>query len=334
LCNEPRGAAGERDVRAVRALVTGAAGFIGSTLVADLLAQGIEVVGVDCYTPYYAVEAKRANVSALTCEPGFRLLETDLRTTDLGALLDGIDIVYHLAAQPGVRRSWSEGFAQYVEHNVLATQRLLEAATGSDVRRFVYASSSSVYGNAPAYPTTEDARLLPYSPYGVTKLAGEQLCVAYAHNFGLPTVALRYFTVYGPRQRPDMATYRLVEAAISGGQFRLFGSGAQIRDFTFVGDVVDATARAGLVADVDPGTVLNIAGGSSIAMHDLVRLVEEISGHHLDLVITDEQPGDVMRTGGDVSRARQVLDWSPAVSLEDGIAAQVEWQRHRRLVAA
>ena len=199
-----------------RAVVTGVAGFIGSTLAEALLARGDEVVGVDCYTPYYARSAKEGNVAVALADPRFRLEEMDLRSHDLRRLCDGADVIYHQAAQPGVRLSWSSGFADYTTHNVLATQRLLEAAVQTGVRRFVYGSSSSVYGQAASYPTGEDDLPAPHSPYGVTKLAAEHLCNLYAANWGLPTVSLRYFTVYGPRQRPDMAIYRLVAAGLAG----------------------------------------------------------------------------------------------------------------------
>jgi len=319
----------------MRALVTGAAGFIGSTLVAELLEDGHNVRGLDCFTSYYDRAAKEANLARVSLSANFEFNEMDLRTADLDAALDGVDVVFHLAAQPGVRKSWADGFAEYVEHNVAATQRLLEAArVHGELDRFVYASSSSVYGNATVYPSREDALLQPFSPYGVTKLAAENLCTAYAHNFGVPAVSLRYFTVYGPRQRPDMATHRLIEAALGGAPFRLFGDGRHVRDFTFVGDVVDATIRAGLNADVEPGTVCNIAGGSSTSMADLVGIVEDVSGCHLDLVILDEQPGDVVRTGGDITRANNVLGWEPKTDLRAGITAQVAWHRARRLIAA
>jgi len=305
--------------------VTGVGGFVGSHLADALLARGDDVVGVDCFTPYYDPAAKRANVPA-----GVRLVEADLRDADLGPLVAGAGVVFHQAAQPGVRLSWSSGFADYDSHNVLATQRLLEACLAADVRpRVVYASSSSVYGQAPRYPTSEDDLPRPHSPYGVTKLAAEHLCNLYAANWGLPTVSLRYFTVYGPRQRPDMAMHRLCEAALGGTAFPLYGDGSARRDFTFVADVVAANLAAA-EADVAPGTVVNVAGGGDTSMADLIALVGDVAGAPVEVERRPRQPGDVDRTGGAIDRARALLGWSPQVSLEDGVAAQVAWHRDRR----
>src|SRR3954447_5448772 len=218
----------------MRALVTGAAGFIGSSLVDALLVRGDSVRGIDCFTPYYGRADKEANLAGALQHHEFELVEADLRTCAIEPLLEGVDVVFHQAAQAGVRLSWADGFADYDGHNILATQRLLEAVKAAGVQRLVYASSSSVYGNAPAYPTNEDDLPRPHSPYGVTKLAAEHLCNLYAANWGVPTVSLRYFTVYGPRQRPDMAMHRLVESALNHTPFPLYGDGSQVRDFTFV----------------------------------------------------------------------------------------------------
>src|SRR5437879_4946163 len=223
----------------MRALVTGAAGFVGSHLAEALLARGDTVVGVDCFTPYYDRSDKEQNIAAAVACAGFELVEADLRAADIEALLDGVDAVFHQAAQAGVRLSWSDGFADYVGHNVLATQRLLEAVQRArPAARVVYASSSSVYGNQPRYPTREDDLPKPFSPYGVTKLAAEHLCLLYADNWGVSTMSLRYFTVFGPRQRPDMSIHRLCEAAIHGVAFPCYGDGSQVREFTFVDDIV------------------------------------------------------------------------------------------------
>ena len=246
----------------MRALVTGAAGFVGSTLSERLVDDGWDVVGVDSLDPYYDVALKRANVAALTDRREFELIEDDLLDLDLPQVMADVDVVFHQAAQPGVRLSWASRFDTYVRANVLATQRLLEAARLTEPSAVVYASSSSVYGRITAERTTEDDPLVPFSPYGVTKLAGEHLCTAYGQNFGVPTVALRYFTVYGPRQRPDMALHRLVRAAADGSAVPLFGDGEQVRDFTFVDDVVEANLRAAR-ARCEPGTSINVAGGSS-----------------------------------------------------------------------
>jgi len=324
----------------VRALVTGAAGFVGSELVEVLLAGGHTVRGVDCFTPYYDPAAKRSNLAPLGDNANFELIEADLRVTAIEPLLSGVDVIFHQSAQPGVRLSWSEGFAQYVEHNIVVTQRLLEAACRQPVERVVFASSSSVYGNAAAYPCTETDLPRPFSPYGVTKLAAEHLCGLYGANWGVSTVALRYFTVYGPRQRPDMATHRLIEAAMGPEQpggpaqvFPLFGGGDQVRDFTYVGDVVAANlAAAG--ADVAPGTVINVAGGSSCTLAHLVDLVGGLVGRDVPLDRRPPQPGDVRRTGGSIDRAGELLAWEPRVDLATGVARQVAWHAARRTAAA
>jgi UDP-glucuronate 4-epimerase len=313
----------------VRAVVTGAAGFIGSTLVDTLVADGHDVVGIDCFTPYYDAGAKRANVAGASAMDRFRLVEADLGADDLGPLVEGADVVFHQAAQPGVRLSWAEGFADYDRHNVLATQRLLEAAKAARVGRVVYASSSSVYGNAPRYPTTEDDLPRPHSPYGVTKLAAEHLCGLYAANWGVPTVSLRYFTVYGPRQRPDMAMHRMCESVLTDEPFPLFGTGEQVRDFTFVRDVVGANLAAA-TADVAPGTVCNVAGGGSISMLELFTLLGDIAGTELRLDRQPSSAGDVERTGGTIDRAERLLGWSPEVDVREGLAAQLDWHRARR----
>jgi UDP-glucuronate 4-epimerase len=314
-----------------RALVTGAAGFVGSHLVEHLIGAGWEVVGVDCVTPYYDVGQKRDNLAALSTLPGYRHLEVDLRSASLGPLLEGVDVVFHQAGQPGVRASWDD-FTSYVTHNVLVTQRLLEAARGGRLSRFVYASSSSVYGDQPDPLTTEDLLPRPQSPYGVTKLAAEHLCGVYARNFGVPTVSLRYFTVYGPRQRPDMAMHRLIAAALSGSEFPLYGSGAQVRDFTYVEDVVAANIRAAS-ATVPPGAVLNVAGGGAVSLADVIQLVELLTGNRVQLRRQPSQRGDVGRTGGNTDAARDLLDWSPQVALHVGLREQVRWHASRTVPA-
>ena len=310
-------------------LVTGAAGFIGSHLAEALLDDGHEVVGVDAFTPYYDRAEKEGNLCRLLADDRFRFVEADLRDTDLDSLFDGIDVVYHQAAQPGVRLSWSDGFATYDSCNVLATQRVLEAARRAGVGRVVYASSSSVYGNADSYPVAETDLPRPHSPYGVTKLAAEHLCGLYAANHGVSTVSLRYFTVYGPRQRPDMAFHRLIEGALDQTPFPLYGDGSHVRDFTYVGDIVRANVLAGR-ADAAPGTVVNVCAGGSTVLRDVIDAVGAAVGSPVPVEQHGEQPGDVQRTGGSNDAARRLLGWEPQTVLADGIAAQVAWHRSRR----
>jgi nucleoside-diphosphate-sugar epimerase len=314
-----------------RAVVTGAAGFVGSHLVDTLLARGDTVVGIDCFTPYYDPAAKRQNLERALEHDAFTLVEQDLREAELVGILDGADTVFHQAAQPGVRLSWSDGFGEYAGHNVLATQRLLEAARDSEVRRVVYASSSSVYGNQDRYPTVETDLPRPYSPYGVTKLAAEHLCGLYAENWDLHTVALRYFTVFGPRQRPDMSIHRLCEAALTGASFPRFGDGEQVREFTYVADIVAANLCAA-DADVAPGTAVNIAGGGEITLNGLIGMVGELAGGAVTIEDHPAQAGDARRNGGSTDRARELLGWAPQVGLRDGIASQLAWHADRRLL--
>jgi UDP-glucuronate 4-epimerase len=309
------------------ALVTGCAGFIGATLAARLIDDGFEVVGVDSVTDYYAPSIKRERLSKLLVNKSFSFVERDLVELDLRGIVADVGYVFHLAGQPGVRASWSHGFGEYVERNIVATQQLLEASCSAQIEKFVFASSSSVYGNAAAYPCSEDAVPRPFSPYGVTKLAGERLCVAYADNFNVPTVSLRYFTVYGPGQRPDMAFKRMIDAALGGTPFPLYGDGSASRDFTFVEDVVEATIRAGL-AEVPPGTVMNISGRETYSVAEILAEIEDIIGGPVPVVRHGSESGDVMRTGGDSQLAHELLAWEPQVSIREGLGRQIEAQRH------
>lgn len=312
----------------MRVVITGAAGFIGSHLAEAALLDGDDVVGIDCLTDNYPSDLKRANLETLRGAGRFEFAEADLQTADVDALLDGADVVYHLAGQPSVRLSWSTGFPDYLGRNVLATQRLLEAAARTRPARVVYASSSSIYGNAARYPTVETDVPQPHNPYGVTKLAAEHLCGLYAANRGVPTVSLRYFTVYGPRQRPDMGVHRFLSAALAREPLPVFGDGEQIRDFTFVADIVAATLAAGR-ADVAPGSVANVAGGSSITVNALVAMLGEIVGRELEVRRLPEQAGDVRATGGSIDRARALFGWEPDVELLDGLKAQYAWLLER-----
>jgi len=306
------------------ALVTGAAGFIGSTLTDRLLADGVRVTGVDMFTDYYDPALKRRNLEGALRHPSFRLLELDLGAADLTALPE-VDVVFHQAAQPGVRASWGREFTAYTHHNVLATQRLLERYRSSTLERFVYASSSSVYGDAESYPTPETALPRPFSPYGVTKLAGEHLVLLYGRNFGLPVAALRYFTVYGPRQRPDMAFHRFCRAMLQGEPIPVYGDGKQSRDFTFIADAVEANVRAWRRAA--PQGVYNIGGGSQVEVLEAIALLEERLGVKANLRFEPRPPGDPLRTRADAARLAAYLDYTTTVSIGDGLAAEAEWAR-------
>jgi len=298
-----------------------------------LAADGHVVVAVDCLTPYYDVAQKEQAVDVLRRLPGVEVVEADLWTCDLGALIDGTDVVFHQAGQPGVRDSWRAGFEPYVRQNVLVTQRLLGAVVESPVDRFVFASSSSVYGDAPEYPTSEEDVPAPQSPYGVTKLAAEHLCGVYARNWAVPTVSLRYFTVYGPRQRPDMAMHRMIEAGLAGDLFPLFGDGEQIRDFTYVDDAVEANVLAAS-AEVPAGSVINVAGSESSSLLEVIQIVEDLIGRPIVLDRRPGQPGDVQRTGGSDRRAAALLGWSPKIRLVEGLRRQVAWHLARRRTRA
>lgn len=309
------------------ALVTGAAGFIGSHLVERLVADGWQVRSVDSFSPYYDVGQKEENAARLKDSPAVDFLDVDLLDVDLEELLTGVDVIFHQAGQPGVRASWDE-FGSYVAANIDASRRLLEAARKQPVHRFVLASSSSIYGDAETYPTDELALPRPMSPYGVTKLAAEHLCGVYARNWGVPTVALRYFTVYGPRQRPDMAMHKLIEAACAGRPFPLYGDGEQVRDFTYVTDIVAANLAV-VDTDVASGSVYNVAGGGAHSMNQVIQLVEAIVGEAISLDRGPAQAGDVARTGGSVRALQSATGWAPVVTLEEGLARQVEWHRER-----
>jgi UDP-glucuronate 4-epimerase len=309
-----------------RVLVTGAAGFIGSHLCAALLDAGCDVRGVDAFTSTYDPRRKHENVAGLLAHPAFELVRQDLLGADLPGLLDGTDAVAHLAGEPGVPGSWGTAFERYLHRNVLTTQRLLEATRTAGVERFVYASSSSVYGTATgALRAGGEPR--PASPYGVSKLAAEALVGAYAGAYDLHTVSLRYFSVYGPRQRPDMAAYRFIDALLHARPPTVFGDGSQVRDLTYVGDVVDATVRA-LFADLPLAAVLDVAGCAPVQVRTLVGLLRVLVGTDSTATrLGEPRLGDVDRTHGSIAATRQHLGWAPATDLRTGLAAQVAWQR-------
>jgi UDP-glucose 4-epimerase len=315
----------------VKALVTGAAGFIGSHLTTALLDRGYEVTGLDSFTDYYPRVFKEANLSVNRDRRGFRFVFGSLQHADLPLLLADKTHVFHLAAQAGVRKSWGKDFRTYTDNNIEATQRLLEACVGSQLHRVVYASSSSLYGDNASIPMREDALPQPVSPYGVTKLAAEQLCHLYFVNHGVPTTSVRYFTVYGPRQRPDMAFNRFIRAAIAGAPITLYGDGEQTRDFTYVEDAVAATIAAGERGV--PGRAYNIGGGSRVTVNEVLEIIGRVVGRPLDIRREPAQKGDMRDTFADTSLARSDLGFSPRVSLEEGIEAEYRWLSNTPVIA-
>jgi len=308
----------------MRALITGVAGFIGSTLAERLVADGVDVVGVDCFTDYYPRPMKERNLSGLLSSRGFRFVESRIQDANLQALLADRTHVFHLAAQAGVRKSWGRDFAIYTENNIEATQVLLEAVMKMpSLERLVYASSSSVYGDNTPMPFREDAMTQPVSPYGVSKLAAEQLCYLYYVNFKVPTVSLRYFTVYGPRQRPDMGFHKFLRATILGEPIAVYGDGEQTRDFTFVQDIVSANIAASIRGV--PGRVYNIGGGSRVSVNEVLDLIGRISKRRPVVRVDSVQKGDMRHTYADTSLARADLAFAPTVGLEEGLTAEYQW---------
>ena len=313
----------------MRSLVTGVAGFIGSHLAERLLGEGQEVVGIDCFTPYYARSIKEANLRGLLTMPRFTFVEANLLTMDLASILRGINCIFHQAAQAGVRSSWGKEFETYTALNLLATQRLLEACANQTIDRFIYASSSSVYGDAAALPLREDTLPQPVSPYGVTKLAAEHLCHTYAHNHGIPVTSLRYFTVYGPRQRPDMAFHRFMRSLIRDEGIEIYGDGSQTRDFTFVADAVEANLLAMRSPRMD--TVFNVGGGSRVMLNEVLTAIEEVAGKRARVIRRGGERGDMKHTLADTALAKVGLGYSPQVPLKQGLKAQWDWvQAHYR----
>ncbi|KIX12889.1 NAD-dependent epimerase/dehydratase family protein [Dethiosulfatarculus sandiegensis] len=308
----------------MKVLVTGVAGFIGSQVSEKLLDLGHRVCGVDCFTDYYPRELKDGNLRTSLEHEAFEFLEQDIVTSDLDRLLDQVDVVIHLAAQAGVRKSWGSNFQVYTHNNVMSTQALLEKGMETGLKRLVYASSSSVYGDSKELPSHESNACWPVSPYGVTKLAGEHLAGLYHRNFGLDTVSLRYFTVYGPRQRPDMAFHRFIRAMIEGAEIRLFGDGEQSRDFTFVSDVVDATVAAALAPEAK-GRVFNIGGGARVSVNRVIELLEGIIGKKAKVNRLPVAKGDVRNTSADTSSAREILGYTPAFDLQKGLELEYAW---------
>ncbi|MEM1366460.1 MAG: NAD-dependent epimerase/dehydratase family protein [Cyanobacteria bacterium P01_H01_bin.15] len=306
-------------------IVTGVAGFIGSSLAEFLLQRGERVIGIDQINDYYDPKFKRQNLLALKAYANFELIEGNIQDQDWQSLLSGVEVVYHQAAQAGVRASWGKGFRDYTERNINATQIILEAAKEtSTLKRFVYASTSSVYGNAETMPTPETVCPEPVSPYGITKLATERLCWLYHHHDGVPVTALRYFTVYGPRQRPDMAFHKFFKAAIMGDGISIYGDGKQTRDFTFISDVVAANIAASSVPEAI-GEAFNIGGGSRAILLDVLDQIDAVIGEPLKREYIGRAKGDARHTSADISKARSLLGFQPQVSLAEGLKAEWEW---------
>lgn len=306
-------------------IVTGVGGFIGSNLAEALLNRGERVIGIDHFNDYYDPKLKRQNASHLINRDHFQLIEQDIQTIDWVSLLQGVDVIYHQAAQAGVRASWGEGFRSYTERNINATQIMLEAAKDAkDLKRFVYASTSSVYGNAETLPTSETICPQPVSPYGITKLAAERLCWLYLQNFDVPVTALRYFTVYGPRQRPDMAFHKFYKAVLIDEAIPIYGDGQQTRDFTYISDAVEANLLAATVPEAI-GEVFNIGGGSRVVLMDVLATMEEVVGKPIRRDYRENAMGDARHTSADVSKANKLLGYQPQVKLKEGLTREWEW---------
>jgi nucleoside-diphosphate-sugar epimerase len=309
--------------RSERALVTGCAGFLGSHLSDRLLEAGTSVLGVDSFTDYYPRPLKERNLAEARDHQLFELHERDIASDPLDDLLEGVDVIFHLAAQAGVRGSFGSGFDTYLHDNVQATQRLLEAAVRAGVETFVYASSSSVYGNAISFPTGEGDSRAPVSPYGMTKCATEDLAGVYHRIHGIRSLGLRYFTAYGPRQRPDMAFNRFIAAGLAGEPITILGDGMQVRDFTFVDDVIEATVSA--AENGMDGSVYNVGGGTPVTLLAAVQIIEEQIGRPIEVRHRESARGDARQTSADTRRAHADLGFEASVQLEDGLARQFAW---------
>jgi len=302
----------------VKALVTGCAGFIGSHLTERLLKEGFEVTGIDCFAPYYPRDVKERNIAAALKHEHFEFVEADILNLKG---LPQVDYVFHEAAQPGVRGSWGDKFEIYVRNNILATQKLLEFFKDKKIEKFIYASSSSIYGDA-ELPLQENVTPRPISPYGVTKLAGENLCYLYHRSYGMPVISLRYFTVYGPRQRPDMAIHKLVTAILNGEEFAIFGDGEQTRDFTYIDDVTEANILA--ARGEIQGKIFNIGGGNRISVNDLVKLTSRLLQKEARIKYIEAQRGDARHTWADIHLAKSELGWQPKIDINEGLRRYID----------
>lgn len=306
-------------------VVTGAAGFIGSHLVEALLLRGESVLGIDEFNEYYDSALKRQNIAKALTNPHFKLIEDNILNLDWSDILQETEVVFHQAAQAGVRASWGEHFHFYTERNLNATQVILEAAKeAKHLKRFVYASSSSIYGNAQKLPTPETTCPQPVSPYGITKLAAEQLCWQYHQNFGVPATALRYFTVYGPRQRPDMAFHKFFRAALQDQPIPIYGDGEQTRDFTFISDAVAANLSAASASEA-VGEPFNIGGGSRVSLNQVLEKMEAAIGKKIQRTYHERATGDARDTSAEISKAQKILSYSPQVGLAEGLTQEWEW---------
>lgn len=309
-------------------LITGVAGFIGSKLAERLIKEGYRVRGIDCLLKNYSLIIKKNNLKSLVKSDNFDFVKANLLHYDLNELLEGVDYIFHLAGQPGVRDSWGMKFNSYLNNNVLSTQRLLEAAKGREIKKVVFASSSSIYGDAESFPTTERAIPRPISPYGVTKLAAEQLCLLYYKNFNLPTIALRYFTVYGPRQRPDLFFHKLIKAAILDKKIEVYGDGNQTRSFTYVDDIVSACILA--MNSTICGEVFNIGGGARVSVNKAIEVVEQITGKKINIIHGELKKGDARHTCASIAKARKLLGYYPKTRIKKGLYKEYLWLRKQK----
>jgi len=305
----------------MNSLVTGCAGFIGSNLTDWLLEEGHKVIGIDCFTDYYKKSIKRSNISKALENPNFNLIEENLLDMDE---YPEVDYVFHMAAQAGVRSSWGQKFQTYTKNNIDATQKLLEFYKNHKLKKFIYSSSSSVYGDS-GFPMNKNSLLKPVSPYGVTKLAAENLCYLYWKNYGIPTISLRYFTVYGPRQRPDMAINKFVKAIANNEKIIVYGNGEQTRDFTFVDDVIRAIILA-KNSEIE-GKVFNVGGGSRISVNNLIKELEIVFGHKSQVEYLDGQKGDVIDTLADLGTIKEALGWHPKIDIHTGLVKYIEYYK-------
>lgn len=306
-------------------LVTGAAGFIASRLSRRLIDEGRSVIGIDAFIDSYPKWIKEKNLAPLLSLRGFEFIAGDLATLNLRDILKRCDIIYHMAAQAGVRSSWGDHFSVYTQCNIDATQKLLEAAKSFLPKRFIYASSSSVYGDCPDIPWKEDSPLFPYSPYGVTKLAGENLCRLYYKNFGIPIIALRFFTVYGPGQRPDMAFHKFLKGVLEDREITVYGDGHQTRDFTYVDDIIQACISS--MDKGDEGEIYNIGGGVRRKLRDIFPVMEALCGRKIRIKYLPSQKGDVPDTYADIQKAKKDLEYSPCTEFQNGLRSEWDWIR-------